>query len=86
MHLEAVLHFATYFDLIVDLRLISLLEKWIEVVELVELEGSTHDSVVVEMILLMGIMKGNNHAIAYISTFSVNFCFPIFSFNIRKRK
>jgi hypothetical protein len=85
LHLQAVLHFATYFDLIFDLRLITIIEKWIEVVELVELEGSTHDSVVVEMILLMGIMKGN-HAVAYIITFSVNFCFPIFSFNIRERK
>jgi hypothetical protein len=45
-------------------------------VELVELEGSTHDSVVLEMILLMGIMERKNHAMAYISTFFVNFCFP----------
>lgn len=57
MQLQAVLHFATYFDLNFDFRLISLIEKWIEVVELVELEGSTHDSVLTEMILLMGIME-----------------------------
>jgi hypothetical protein len=51
LHLQVVLHFATYFDLNCEFRLISLIEKWIEVVELVELEGSNNGSVVMEMIL-----------------------------------